>query len=432
MRILVAALLTIGLLGHSERGWSQAAAPLVITNVNVIPLNQNTVLRRQTVLIERGRIKAIGAASQVKLPAGAVRLDGSGKYLLPGLVDMHAHLPGKEGTAHPLSTYFRLQLAAGVVGLRTMRGDSSHLHWRDSLRRTAALAPRLYLGSPVFNRDRNYSARKGRVLLARYQASGYDFAKYLGGLVAPHYDSLLTDAHRLGFKVAGHAPRSGLRGAVAARMASVEHIEAFVEAYQQDSVQFRQLARQMAADRIFTCPDLYWYQVSWLQYSLAYLQRLPGLAYVSPPVRQEWQEWWADENKELKPGGSPTAASTQLTASLRTYGQAFRIMHQAGVQFLISPGDGPFVVPGYGMAQELGLLVQLGLSPYEALRAATYNAAVWLGEQDQRGTLVPGKAADLVLLDANPLENIANIGLVRGVVLNGRWVPVAQLLPTQP
>ena len=183
MRILFVALLTIGLLGHSELGWSQAAAPLVITDVNVVPMNQNTVLRRQTVLIERGRIKAIGAASQVKLPAGAVRLDGRGKYLLPGLIDMHAHLPGKEGTAHPLSTYFRLQLAAGVVGLRSMRGDSSHLRWRDSLRRTAALAPRLYLGSPVLNRDRNYSARKGQVLLARYQASGYDFAKYLGGLV---------------------------------------------------------------------------------------------------------------------------------------------------------------------------------------------------------------------------------------------------------
>ncbi|WP_345109252.1 amidohydrolase family protein [Hymenobacter algoricola] len=427
MRILLIALLTIGLLGRSELGWSQATAPLVITNVNVVPMNQNTVLRRQTVLIERGRIKAIGPASQVKLPAGAVRLDGKGKYLLPGLVDMHAHLPGSEGTLHPLNTYFRLQLAAGVVGLRSMRGDSSHLRWRDSLRRTAALAPRLYLGSPVFNRDKNYSAQKGRVLLARYQASGYDFAKYLGGLTGPQYDSLLTDAHRLGFKVAGHAPASGVGGAVAARMASIEHIEAFIRAYQQDSVQLQQLAQQMAADRIFTCPDLYWYKVNWLQYPLDYLQKMPGLAYVSAPVRQEWQEWWTTQNQQL-----PTAARPQFTAALRTYGQAFRIMHKAGVQFLISPGDGPFVVPGYSMAQELGLLVKLGLSPYEALRAATYNAAVWLGEQDQRGTLVPGKAADLVLLDANPLENIANIGLVRGVVLNGRWVPVAQLLPTKP
>lgn len=227
--------------------------------------------------------------------------------------------------------------------------------------------------------------------------------------------------------MAGHAPASGVRGAVAARMASIEHIEAFIRAYQQDSVQLQQLARQMAADHIFTCPDLYWYEVNWLQYPLDYLQHLPGVAYVSPPVRQEWQEWWTAQNQQL-----PPAARPQFTAALRTYGQAFRILHKAGVQFLISPGDGPFVVPGYSMAQELGLLVKLGLSPYEALRAATTNAAVWLGEQDQRGTLVPGKAADLVLLDANPLENIANIGRVRGVVLNGRWVPVAQLLPTQP
>jgi hypothetical protein len=145
-------------------------------------------------------------------------------------------------------------------------------------------------------------------------------------------------------------------------------------------VQFQQLARQMAAARIFTCPSLYWYEVNWLQYPLDYLQRLPGVDYISPAVRQEWQQWWTAENQQLKPGGSPTAAHAQLTAALRTYGQAFRLLHKAGVQFLISPGDGPFVVPGYSMAQELGLLVKLGLSPYEALRAATTNAAVWLGE----------------------------------------------------
>jgi hypothetical protein len=84
---------------------------------------------------------------------------------------MHAHLPGKEGTAHDLTTYFRLQLAAGVVALRSMRGEEAQLCWRDSPRRTAALAPRLYLGSPVFNRDKSYSARNGQVLLARHQAS---------------------------------------------------------------------------------------------------------------------------------------------------------------------------------------------------------------------------------------------------------------------
>lgn len=360
-------------------------------------------------------------------------VDGSGKYLLPGLVDMHAHLPGPEGASHSLDTYFRLNLASGVTGLRSMRGDSSHLRWRDSLRRTpAALAPRLYLGTPVFTRDKHYAARNGPALLRRYQASGYDFVKYLGGLTVTQFDSLLADAHRLGLRVAGHAPRSGLRGAVAARLSSVEHIEAFVEAYEQDSVQFRQLARQMAADHLFTCPDVYWYEVVWLQYPLERLQRLPGLAYVNPRLRAEWQQWVAARSKQLMPQGTPTAAQVQHMAALGTYRRAFRLLHEAGVQFLVSPGDGPYVVPGFGMAEELALLVAHGLSPYEALRAATVNAATWLGEADQRGTVAPGQAADLVLLDANPLLDIAHIRRVRGVVLNGRWLPIAQLLPAKP
>jgi len=432
MRLLLGALLAARLVLCGVTSRAQAKPILVITNTNVVPMSQRTVLRKQTVLMEQGRIREIGAAGKVKIPKGATVVDGAGKYLLPGLIDMHAHLPGAEGTPHALALYFRLNLASGVTGLRSMRGDSSHLRWRDSLRRTNALAPRLYLGTPVFSRDKSYSSRQGLALLRRYKASGYDFVKYLGGLTPAQFDSLLADAHRLGLPVAGHAPQSGLRGAVAARMSSIEHVEPFIEACQQDSGQFRQLARQMAADRIFTCPDLYWYEVTWLQYPLERLQSLPGLPYVEPRLRAAWLAWWTAKSQQLTPQGVPTAAYTQLTASLRAYRQAFRIMHEAGVQFLASPGDGNFVVPGFGMAEELSLLVQHGLSPYEALRAATVNAATWLGEQEQCGTLAPGKAADLVLLDANPLEDIANVRRVSGIVLNGRWVPVAQLLPAPP
>ena len=429
MRFLAIVGLALVLLGRSAASHAQTTPPLVITNTNVLPMSQNTVLRQQTVLIEKGRIVALGPAGKAIIPRGAVVVDGKGKYLMPGMIDMHAHLPGAEGARHSLDSYFRLNLASGVTGLRSMRGAPEHLRWRDSLRRISALAPRLYLGSPVFTRDRSYTARKGQQLLTQYKASGYDFAKYLGGLTVPQYDSLLTDARQVGLKMAGHAPRSGLAGALAARMTSIEHIEAFVVAYQQDSVLFRQQARQMAAGGIYTCPDLFWYQVTWLEYAPERLKQLPGMAYVDASVREEWLTWVAAESQQLMPGGVPTAAHAQRMASLKAYRRAFRIMHEAGVQFLVSAGDGPFVVPGFSMNEELASLVGMGLSPYEALGAATRNAATWLGVQNQLGTVEPGKTADLVLLDANPLENIANMRRVSGVVLAGRWVPVAQLLP---
>ena len=432
MRIITLVLLSIGC-GWGPTAWAQKpSVPVAITNVAVLPMNRQLLLPGQTVLVEHGRIQKIGPAGQVKIPTNAVVVDGSGKFLLPGLVDMHAHLPGSEGTRHPLSEYFALNLASGVTGLRSMRGDASHLRWRDSLRRTAVPAPHLYLATPVFTRDKPYAASRALPLLRRYQASGYDFVKYLGGMTATQYDSLLVDARRVGLKVAGHAPRSGLRGAVAARMASIEHIEAFADAYQRDSVEFKQLAAQMAANHQFTCPDLFWYEATGLQYSLERLERLPGLAYVAPNLHREWQAWGEAKRQQLQPAGVSTVAHAQLLATLRAYRQAFRLMHEAGVQFLVSPGDGPYVVPGFGMAEELELFVGHGLSPYEALRAATYNAAAWFGETSQRGTVEPGKAADLVLLDANPLEDIANVRRVHGVVLAGQWLPVSQLLPATP
>lgn len=432
MRFLTIVLLLIsygcGLAGRAQT----LPVPVVITNVTVLPMSRPGLLPGQTVLIEQGQIRKIGPAGKLKIPANAVVVDGRGKYLLPGLVDMHAHLPGAEGTRHALADYFALNLASGVTGLRSMRGDASHLRWRDSLRRNASLAPHLYLATPVFTRDKPYAASRALPLLRRYEASGYDFVKYLGGMTATQYDSLLADARRVGLKVAGHAPRSGLRGAVAARMASIEHIEAFAEAYQHDSVEFKQLAAQMAANQLFTCPDLFWYEATGLQYSLDRLQHQPGIGYVAPGLRRDWQGWGEAKTQLLLPAGVPSAAHAQLTATLHAYRQAFRLMHEAGVQFLVSPGDGPYVVPGFGMAEELELLVGHGLSPYEALRAATYNAAAWFGETAKRGTVEPGKAADLVLLDANPLENIASVRRVHGVILAGQWLPASQLLPAKP
>lgn len=431
IRPFALALITGWLLLSGHCGWAQAPTDLVITHVTVLTMHQPTILRHHTVLIQQGIVRAIGPTGRTKFPRGTRVLDGTGKYLLPGLVDMHAHLPGKEGTAHDLTTYFRLQLAAGVVALRSMRGEEAQLHWRDSLRRTAALAPRLYLGSPVITRDKRFSAAQAQALLTRYRAAGYDFAKYLGGLTAPQFDSLLFAAKTLGIQVAGHAPRGGLAQAVAAGLRSIEHMEPFVEAYQRDSVQFRQLAHQMAGQHLFTCPDLYWYHVAWQQYSKADMLALPGNSYVDPRLRGQWEAWWDARQQQLAPQGIATPAHAQQLADLTTYNRALRILRAEGVQFLVSPGDGPFIVPGFGMAEELSLLVAAGLTPYEALRAATYNAAAWFGEQNHWGSIAPGQRADLVLLEANPLEDIRHIRRVNGVVLNGRWLPLSQLLPTK-
>ncbi|MBC8083599.1 MAG: amidohydrolase family protein [Hymenobacter sp.] len=408
-------------------GFSQKADVLAIVGAHVLPLTGPQVIQNQTVLIKDGIIQQIGPLSKVVVPKGATVVNGKGHYLMPGLADMHAHLPGAEGTQHRLDDYLRLNLACGVTSLRSMRGDPAHLRLRDSLRRTGVLSPRLYLGTPVLTRDKSFTARKGQQLLRTYQASGYDFVKYLGGLTPAVYDSVLEQAHELGFRVAGHAPASGLSGAIAHHQASIEHVEAFIAAYRQDWAQFERHAQQMAHDTLFTCPDLFWYQAAWLQVLPAQLEQLPGLAYVAPAIRAQWAAGQLTTRAELTGQNELSAKVAEGAAALAVYRQALRKMQRAGVPLLISPGDGAYVVPGYGMAEELKLFVAAGLTPYQALRAATYNAAWFFGEQNRRGTLEVGKQADLVLLEDNPLTDIRNISRVTGVAVNGKWRTAAEL-----
>jgi imidazolonepropionase-like amidohydrolase len=391
-------------------------------DVHVVPMDRNRILDGQTVLVEGEQVSAMGATGSVRVPAGAHMIDGRAKYLMPGLADMHVHLPRPDSTEREVDNYLRLNLARGVTTLRSMRGHPAHLRMRERILRGEVLGPTLYLSAPPIVLDSAADIASAMVRIKGARSEGYDFIKWLAGQDAVAYDSLMAQAHEQGLKVAGHGPPSGIAGAIRARQASIEHVDPYLKVYQQDQATFLELIKAQAQAGIFICPDVYWYVIDYKRDPIAHLESDPALRYISPALVSKWvMDYQAEDGPPRT--GDPAALLQQQRRQedMEAVLQILKALHDAGVQLLVSPGDGDFIVPGFSMAQELRIFVQVGIPTYEALRAATYNAAAFFDQTQAWGSVAPGLRADLILLDDNPLWDINAIEKLAGVMVRGQW-----------
>ncbi|MGH7537546.1 MAG: amidohydrolase family protein, partial [Gemmatimonadales bacterium] len=221
--------------------WLLATTPLAaqdgavaFTHVAVIPMDRERVLEDQTVVVRDGRIAELGPAGTTPVPAGALRVDGRGKYLIPGLAEMHAHVPSPQAeaqlgagfTEHVLFLY----LANGVTTIRGMLGHPAHLALRERMARGDLLGPTLYTSGPSFNGNSAPDPETARRMVREQQAAGYDFLKIHPGLSRETFDALAKTADSVGIRFAGHVPAAvGLERALAARYASIDHLDGYVE-----------------------------------------------------------------------------------------------------------------------------------------------------------------------------------------------------------
>ncbi|WP_460615838.1 amidohydrolase family protein, partial [Hymenobacter seoulensis] len=342
-------------------------------------------------------------------------IDAPGKFVMPGLYDMHAHFPNVDGEPFPIEDYLFLNLSRGITSLRIMRGAPVVLDWKQKIRNEDVIGPTLFVGSPALVVDEKFQKQDLRALLAGYQQDGYDFIKYLGGNNQGVYDSINQIAQAIGMKVAGHGPPRGLEAAVHASQSSVEHIEPFVGLYLSDSTRYAAAITRFAEKRLWSCPDLYWYLIYGYQIPKQKLLASPGIEYVSKELVARWQ-------KDLY--GIDSAARQRkydgYALRIKAYKKLLAHQDQQGVKLLVSPGDGPFIIPGYSYLEEMKLFAQSGISNASILRACTYHAAHYFG-QNNLGTIEANQTADLVLLDANPLLDITNVTQISGVMVRGRW-----------
>jgi hypothetical protein len=433
-------LLAIGVAG--DEAVAQQPATYAFVNVNVIPMDQERVLFRPTVLVRGDRIVAIGAAREVSVPAGAVTIDGTGKYLIPGLAEMHAHIPpGAQVADSTIERVLALFALTGVTTVRGMLGDPRHLGFRERAARNQILSPTIYTtGGPSFSGQSVPTVEAAMKMVSDQKGAGYDLLKIHPGIRREVFESLAVVAKREGIRFAGHVPLDlGVDRAIELGYWTVDHLDGMVEGLvphqgpftseeagffgirlvnRVDDSRIADLAGRLKAANVAVVPTETLMQHVFSEVPTAQMAAWPEMKYMPKSVVDGWvrttEGWRAD---------------TAVTPAMRTRYRALRRalikgLHQAGVTFLLG-SDAPQVwnVPGFSVRRELALLVDAGLSPYQALESGTRNVAEHFGTLDRTGTVEVGKQADLILLDQNPLADITAVGRQAGVMVRGRWLP---------
>jgi imidazolonepropionase-like amidohydrolase len=411
-----------------------AAGTYAFTNVSVIPLDSERVLRDQTVIVRDGRIAALGPAASTPVPAGATQVEGRGRYLIPGLAEMHGHLPFQEG-AQATNTLF-LYIAGGVTTVRGMQGHPVQLELRRQVNAGQLVGPRLWLSGPALSGNAAGDPATGERLVREQHAAGFDLLKIHEGLSPETYAAIMRTARELGIPAGGHVPDAvGLDGALAARQTTIDHLDNYIDALQPpgspalaasgaerarllalhaDRGRIPQLVRATRDAGVAVVPTMPLWEVLIGAASLEQLQALPELRYMPAQTVSNWVT--AHRNRL----NAIDAQAARQHARIRD--ELLKAMSDGGVTILLG-SDAPqqFSVPGFSIHNEMEHMVRAGMTPYEVLRSGTVAVAGHLGIGDRAGTIAVGRNADLVLLEANPLENISAVRRQAGVMVAGHW-----------
>jgi imidazolonepropionase-like amidohydrolase len=426
-----------------------AAPPLVaqdnvvaFTNVTVIPMDRERVLRDQTVVVRGDRIAEIGAAGSLRVPGGATVVDGRGKYLLPGVAEMHAHIPSPQNPEFQERVLF-LYLAGGVTTIRGMLGNPQHLELRERAARGAIWSPTIYTSGPSLNGNSAPTPEAARRMVEEQRAAGYDFLKIHPGLSRAAFDTMAQTAQRVGIRFSGHVPaRVGLERALEARYATIDHLDGFAEwlagvspgdttavgffglrvADRIDQSRIPDIVRRTREAGVWVVPTQTLLETVTSAESPEEVAARPGSRYLPQSVLQAWMNGvrsWRGQNPV-----TPEAASRYQAARRRL----LRELSTSGAGVLLG-SDAPQVgnVPGFSIHRELETYVASGLSPWQALETGTRNVARFFGAEREFGTIEAGKRADLVLLEADPLADIRNFARQAGVMVRGRWLSAEEI-----
>lgn len=425
--------LLLGLLLLTGAGASEFA----FVNVNVVAMTSPQVQMERTVIVRDGLIAEIGPVAATKVPKTATVIDGTDRYLMPGLIEMHAHVPGARSTN--LDRYLTLFAVNGITTVRGMLGQASHLDLRTALLDGDVFGPRLYTSGPSLNGNSVSSPGQAASMVTAQQRAGYDFVKIHPGLSEEEFRAAAAAAQEAGIRLAGHVPADvGLPLALELGISTIDHLDGYMQqlippnddpsggfdvffglllAPQADSGKIAGLARATRAAGTWNAPTQTLFEHRVNADNPEHMAKWPEMQYVRPETVANWVA--AKQELLRDPVFDPAAAARAI--KLRR--QLIRALHEAGAELLLA-SDAPqvFNVPGFSAHRELTLMVASGVPAFAALQAGTINAARWLGAADRIGTVETGKEADLILLDDNPLTDIENTRRVHGVMLRGTWL----------
>lgn len=403
------------------------------TNVNVIPMTEEgLILENKTVLIENGRISSILDDANIKFGPNTQVIDGTDKYLIPGLAEMHGHVPPTHPPANApsyfdedyvKSTLF-LYVSAGITTVRGMLGYDRQLELKDKVASGEYIGPNLYLAGPSFNGNSVDSPVQAQDKVQQQVEEGWDLLKIHPGLTLDEYNAMAEAANELGIRFGGHVPEDvGIERALEAGQETMDHIDGYV-AYLQ-SFEGAELESRMA--------DIIQKSVEagvWMVPTQALWETIIGagdyetmmaydeLKFIPQAVRNNYNAF-VQNNVYNNANLDLDEAKEHHQLRQRLLGE----MNEAGVRILMGT-DAPqlFSVPGFSIHRELPYMKDAGMTNYEILFSGTNAVGEYFSNEDQFGTIEEGMRADLILMEDNPLRDLDAIRDHSGVMVNGTWL----------
>ena len=401
-------------------------------HVTVIPMDSERDLRDYTVVVRDGRIAAVGPARRTPIPAGAQRVDGAGKFLMPGLSDMHVHLYDTD--------QFIDYIAHGVTTIAVLNGSPAVLRWRDATLSGALMGPTIYTAGPIVDGVPAGNPTflsvatpdEGRRAVQQITRDGYDFVKAYMTLTPATYAAITDEARRQRIPVVGHIPPAvGVDGVLNGRGQSmVVHAEEFfrerVDSARRQA-RTREIVKGLKAGGITVIPTLSAY-ADYLR-ALRDLRGVltdPEMRFASPAA---YSEKIPSHHRSVRPNPEQFRQGVErIIAQSRIL---TKLLRDAGVPLLLGTDTEGFGFAGQSLHADLREMVTAGLTPYQALVAGTRAPGTWMASHVARaerfGVVAAGQRADLVLLTANPLEDVGNASRIAGVMTRGRWIPESRL-----
>ncbi len=433
LRALLVTLLVIAaanfMLAQSGKETNQAKAPIIaFVNVNVVPMDRERIVENQTVIVRDGRIAEVGPGNKIKAPDGATRIDGAGKYLMPGLAEMHGHIPGPNAPKPYTEAVLFLYVANGVTTVRGMLGAPNQLELRDRANRGEIVSPTLYLAGPSFNDNSVNSPEQAISMVRQQKQEGWDLLKIHPGPTRAEYDAMAKTAKEVGIRFAGHIPADvGLIHALEMGQETIDHVDGYIEylkgdAGPVDEAKLADVVRRTKAAGAWIVPTMSLWETLIGLPSLESLAAIPELKYAHPKEVEQWKT--IHRNRLSNPNYDRKKVELIATNRIRI----LRALHEGGVRILLGT-DAPqqFSVPGFSIHREMAFMLKCGFTPYQIIHSGTKNVGDYFKSKDNFGAIEAGKRADLILVEGNPLKDVGSIAKRAGVMVRGRWLPESEI-----
>ena len=412
---------------------------ILISDVSILDVSTGVFTEHQSIQIDSGKILYI--TSVLKDTTGfQTVIDGKGKYVIPGLAEMHAHIPPPPISQEQLEETLFLYLSNGITTIRGMLGHPSHLELKKLVANGDVLGPRIFTSSPSLNGNTVRTPAEAIAKVTLYQKDGYDFLKIHPGILKPVFDQIVTTAKEVNIPFAGHVPVDvGIKNALISGYSSIDHVDGFLEGLVPESARVNPRENgffgydfTMLADtnlipslvslakekKVWIVPTQSLFERWFAPVSADQLLNEPEMIYMPVTTLTNWK---MRKEQTMGEGTNFSKAQWERFNAIRL--QLIKALQDNGHGILLG-SDAPqlFNVPGFSIHHEIDGMIHAGLTPLQILQSGTLNPAIYFDQQEVFGQIKEGMVADLLLLRENPLDDIKALKKLDGVMVGGKWI----------